>query len=207
MKSVKFFFDFLSPYSYISWQLFKNDRFLTEKHRFSYHPIPMGKSFDHYGIKGPALVKPKREYLLKNILRRTTRDKIPFTNPKIYPFNPLYALRLATIKDKQFEMIDSLFSACWVDKVNMEDPDELSSYLITKGFSAKEVETQLYAKETKLELKSNIKIALGLEVFGVPSFVVDDDELFWGSDSMIDLKNFLENKDLFNGKTITEVIK
>ena len=49
-------------------------------------------------------------------------------------------------------------------------------------------------KASRLELKKNIEEGLGRELFGVPTFFVDE-EMFWGNDSIYFLKMYLEDKD------------
>ena len=54
-----------------------------------------------------------------------------------------------------------------------------------------------FSKEAKIAVKQNTKEAVAKGLFGVPSFVVDN-EFFWGNDSLSDLKDYLENGDQFN---------
>ena len=96
MQVIDFYFDYLSPFSYLFWRnlekLQKNDGI-----KINYRPVLMGKIFNHWEIKGPALVEPKREFMLKKIYHHTNKNQIPFTPPATYPFNPLYSARLSTI--------------------------------------------------------------------------------------------------------------
>ena len=50
------------------------------------------------------------------------------------------------------------------------------------------------AKESRLYLKNNTSMALNKDIFGVPTFLVDE-EMFWGNDSIKYLEMYLEGND------------
>ena len=114
---IKYFFDFSSPYSYLSWENLKKDG-MFEKYDFSFYPVTLATIIHHYETKGPAEIAPKRKYLFKDCLRFAQLNEIEFTPPKELPFNSLYSLRLAmaeVAKESQWAVIDSIFSAGWQD--------------------------------------------------------------------------------------------
>jgi 2-hydroxychromene-2-carboxylate isomerase len=206
MKKCVLYFDFLSPYSYFFWQFSKN---LRKKYSFEYKPVVMAKLFEHFETKGPAEVLPKRIFLLKQCFRLSDKYKIPFQTPHHHPFNPLYALRLATQSvghDQQEKIIDALWSMVWEQKISVDDPDAIAHYLHSQGLDGSQLIELISAKEVKTELKMNTDEAIQKGVFGVPSVIVDEVELFWGQDSLNDLTNFLEGKDLFNAKKLEEFL-
>jgi 2-hydroxychromene-2-carboxylate isomerase len=196
MKELNFYFDFLSPFSYFAWM--KLEAFSKEHQlKINYKPVALGPLLNHWQIKGPGEVTPKREFLLKQCLRFASTHDIPFTTPKTHPFNSLYALRLAlakVAKEHQEKVIATFWKAGWQTRIDMGEPDELLAALRANDLPADELYERSFSREAKVELKNNIQEALGSGVFGVPSFVVDD-ELFWGHDSMNELKNFIQGKD------------
>ena len=112
MKELNFYFDFLSPFSYFAWINLQRYPELT----IHYKPVALGPLLNHWGIKGPGEVEPKREFLLKQCLRYAASNKIEFTTPKTHPFNSLYALRLAlksSAGELQSEVIKTLWQAGW----------------------------------------------------------------------------------------------
>lgn len=192
MQNVSFFFDYLSPFSYFAFFRLKELDATVE-----FVPTPLGPLLNHWGIKGPGEVPPKREFLLKQCLRRATREHIPFTTPKTHPFNSIYALRLSLKEvagELQPKVIETLWFAGWQNRIDMGEPEELLSALRAAGLPAEELYEKSFSSEAKKALKANIARATGLGVFGVPSFVVDG-ELFWGEDSMNELKKFLRQED------------
>jgi 2-hydroxychromene-2-carboxylate isomerase len=163
---------------------------------------------NHWGIKGPGEVTPKREFLLKQCLRYAAQKELSFTTPKAHPFNSLYALRLSlksTCGDLQEQVIDTLWKAGWQERIDMGEPDELLRALKAQGLPAEELYERSFSREAKLELKANIQEAIAAGVFGVPSFVVDG-ELFWGKDSLPDLERYVNGTDLLDREKLERLL-
>ncbi len=214
MRELDFFFDFLSPFSYLAWCNFKEklpewqNKQLVGK--VSYYPIPMGMVFARHETKGPAQIDSKREFLLKQIIRYCRQRDIPFYGPKELPFNPLPVLRLATAcnaKENQFALIDLLFRMAWAtpESPALDDPQVLSQLIKAEGLPNSLMEG-LSDRTTKKEVKENLEYALQNGVFGVPTFVLGE-ELFWGNDSIDYLELFLEDKDCLDRELFEAISK
>ena len=191
-KKIDFYFDFLSPYSYLAWTWVR-----SQPHDFVYYPVSIPSIVAHYETKGPAQIKPKRNYLFKDLLRFASLNQIPFTTPLNLPFNSLYALRLslATVSGKwQKEVIDAIFRAGWEEGLDIGSDDILKEVLSKKGLPVDELFSKMEEKSSRIQLKSNIESALNREVFGVPTFFIDE-EMFWGNDSIKYLEMYLAGKD------------
>lgn len=209
MKKIDYYFDFLSPYSYFSFINLKERNFFST-YDIELKPVSMGSLFNHFDMKGPGMIKPKRHYMLKQCFIYSAMKKVPFNPPNAHPFNPLYALRLATkacsqSKESQIKLVEALFTACWAQGKGLGDPGELGNILAEHGLSV-ELLDKTFDKEVKKELKQNIKDAISANIFGVPSFQVED-QIFWGNDSIELLELYINNqfpkwnKSLFETKT------
>jgi 2-hydroxychromene-2-carboxylate isomerase len=199
MKTIHYFFDFLSPFSYFSWV---NSKTLRENYPCEYYPLLMVKLFAHHQQRGPGEIPPKREFLFKECLRYTAERGIPFEVPHHIPFNPLLPLRLASQKcagttEEQGRIIDLLWRAIWVEKRDPESPDEMESVLTEAGFDGAGLIEKAFSVEVRRGVKENTDIAIMRNLFGVPTFCVDN-ELFWGNDSIPHLENFLSGKDHYD---------
>ncbi len=196
MKELTFYFDYLSPFSYFAWlRLGPLAQELNLK--VILKPVALGPLLNHWQIKGPGEVTPKREFLLRQMLRYADRKGIPFTTPKTHPFNSLYALRLSLASvaaDVQMQVVDTLWRAGWERRIDLGEPDELLEALRANNLPAEELFEKSFGREAKVELKQNIQEAIGKGVFGVPSFVYAD-ELFWGNDSLDELTAFIRGQD------------
>lgn len=217
---VEYYFDFLSPYSYLSWQWVRRNQ---ENIEFSYFPVILGQVIHHYETKGPAEIEPKREYLFKHCLRYAQKHNIAFKAPKKLPFNSLYGLRMAVFENSgknQFAVIDALFGAGWGHGYDIGNPDVLLSILKEAGLPAKELLDNVSDPSVRKALKNNVQQAHKKNIFGLPSFLAEPNptakpqaelihageraELFWGNDSIEDLENYLAGCDKLSEHSFKE---
>ncbi|MCO4795226.1 MAG: 2-hydroxychromene-2-carboxylate isomerase [Bacteriovoracaceae bacterium] len=210
MKKLEYYFDFLSPYSYLSWNWVRNKRdSLKEKGiELEFLPIPMASLIQSHETKGPAQIKPKREYLFKDCLRFTSLHEIPFDTPKNIPFNSLYALRCATLinaGENQFDVIDTIFMEGWGRGEDIGDPDVLTTLFEKRHLPGLKLLDRVGDNDVRKELKINLKRAKESNLFGVPSFIIDD-EMFWGNDSIPWLERYFENKDPYSEESFKSFV-
>lgn len=207
MKELNFYFDFLSPFSYFAWM--KLQTLAPELGlKVNYKPVALGPLLNHWQIKGPGEVTPKREFLLKQCLRYAAKNDFPFTTPKTHPFNSLYALRLClqgVAGEHQARVVETFWKAGWQKRIDMAEPDELLAELRINDLPADELYEKSFSKEAKVELKQNIQEAITKGAFGVPSFVIDD-ELFWGNDSLDDVKDYVLGQDKLDREKLEDLL-
>lgn len=205
MKRLDFYFDYLSPFSFMAWKRLGELKQLAQVELI---PVALGPLLNHWGIKGPGEVQPKREFLLKSCLRRSAREGFAFTTPKTHPFNSLYALRLSLKEvagDHQEKVVGALWRAGWEQRIDMGDPDELLKVLRSEGLPADELYEKSFLPEAKRALKANIQSAIDIGVFGVPTFVVER-ELFWGEDSLTDISAYLQDNDSLDREKLNNLL-
>lgn len=193
-KTIQFYFDFLSPYSYVAWTWVRGQ---LDQFHFELIPVSIPSIVAHYETKGPAQIGPKRNYLFKDLLRFTKLNGIPFTTPAALPFNALYALRLAlknVAREHQVQVIDAIYWAGWEKGLDIGSDEVLRQVLAEKNLPVDELFARMEEKSSRIELKKNIEEGLQKDLFGVPSFLVDE-ELFWGNDSIKYLQMYLDGAD------------
>lgn len=208
MHKIKFYMDFLSPFTYFAWV---NHHQLKAKYsaEFEYLPITMGTLFNHHEIKGPGLIPAKRKYVLKHCFRYAEINNIDFIPPHTHPFNPLYLLRMATEQasgELQEKVIDTIWKLVWAKGGVLEDPDQIISVFKNEGIDVEEILEKSYEREVKQAIKKNTKNAIASHAFGSPSFIYND-ELFWGNDSLEHLEDFIINGERINLKLFNERTK
>ena len=193
--NIKYFFDFLSPFSFFAWlNLNENLCKSFPDAVIEAHPLPMGKLFSTHNFPGPGEIPAKRDYELKKCFRYAAQNQIDFKPPKTFPFNPLAILRAATTHaagEHQTEVIDIIFKAIWQKSMVLDDP-ELIGDLLNGQFP--EIVDRSFSKEARTEIRQNIQMALDAGAFGVPSMVFKD-ELFWGNDEIKALSLAMEGND------------
>jgi 2-hydroxychromene-2-carboxylate isomerase len=156
----------------------------------------MGKLFSHHRFPGPGEIPAKRNYELKKCFRYAHKNNLAFKPPMQFPFNPLAIIRLATkhaSQMRQAEIISFIYKLVWAQGYVLDDPDVVQNLLKEHGFEEAMFERS-FAREAKIELKQNINEAIESNIFGVPTFSLDND-FFWGNDSMEDLTNYLTDHD------------
>jgi len=205
---VRFLFDFISPYAYLAWTEIHPT---ARKHGREVEPVPvlLAALLDHNRHKGPAEIPSKRAYLIKDVMRTARRLRLPLGLPPAHPFNPLLALRLATLDlphPDRIHLIGVLFRAVWggrnagsvaQPKRGVETAEALRPVLEAEGFAADQLLARANAPETKTKLKQATDQAILDGAFGVPTMLVDG-ELFWGFDSLGHLSVFLEGKEMLD---------
>jgi 2-hydroxychromene-2-carboxylate isomerase len=182
-RSVDWYFDFVSPFSYICLQ-----RLPELGVPVSFKPVLFAGLLNHWGQKGPAEIPSKRKWTYRWCTWQAKALGIAFRFPAEHPFNPLQHLRLAIACGSRPEAVKRIFDAVWMSGANATDAAAFQSLC-----RALKIEpADLAADAIKQALRRNTEEAAARGVFGVPTFVVDG-EVFWGVDALDFVKAFLED--------------
>lgn len=193
--TVRFFFDFISPYAYLGWTRIHAVAARTG-HAVEPVPVLFAALLNHHGTKGPAEVPARRRYLIKDVARLAHKFGVPIDAPPAHPFNPLLALRLASLPmaaDQRRALIDTLYAAVWRDRRGVTDPLVLRGLLGSLGLPSSLLQ-DAESDAAKQRVREQTEAAIALGVFGVPTAAIDG-ELFWGCDSLPHLENYLRGED------------
>jgi 2-hydroxychromene-2-carboxylate isomerase len=211
-KNLAIYFDFLSPFSYFLSHRFNK----LENIEIHWKPVVLAKLLNHWEIKAPAEVAPKREYLFRQSLRFASKNNLPFSPPIVHPFNPLYALRLACLEthqgdeEQQKKTIFCLWKNIWGEGKNPDNPDSLIIWLNEEGLPGNLLLENSYNKSVKEQLKLNTNEAIEHRIFGVPSTIAKNgitQDMFWGNDAFDDIMEFLANKDVLDRTAYNRMVE
>jgi 2-hydroxychromene-2-carboxylate isomerase len=184
MAKIDWYFDFVSPYSYLAL------------HRLpagvSYKPVLFAGLLQHWGHKGPAELSTKRLWTYRWCTWWAGRLGIPFRFPAAHPFNPLQHLRLALACGSAPEAVKRIFSFVWMSGENANDAERFDGLCRELGVDA----SRLASQQVKDALRTNTDEAAARGVFGVPTLAIEG-ELFWGADAMDFAEAFLADPALF----------
>lgn len=183
MRTLDWYFDFVSPFSYLCLHRFKE---LPEAVSIVYRPVLFAGLLNHWGQKGPAEIPAKRRWTYRWCQWWAGELGVPFRFPDEHPFNPLPHLRLAIACDNRPEAVKRIFDWIWMSGGNANDPERFSRLCSELGIENE----RLF--EMKDRLRTNTEEAATRGIFGVPSFAVNG-EVFWGADSIGFLKAFLND--------------
>lgn len=181
MASIDWYFDFVSPYSYICLH-----RLNKVPGAITYKPVLFAGLLNHWGQKGPAEIPAKRQWTYRWCTWWARELGIDFRFPAAHPFNPLHYLRLSIACGNRPEAVRHIFDSIWQTGEDAAEAQRFAMLCRELGVT----EARLSAQEVKDELRRNTEEAAARGVFGVPSFVADG-EVFWGADAIGFLKAFL----------------
>jgi 2-hydroxychromene-2-carboxylate isomerase len=188
MKSVEFFFDLSSPYSYLaSTQIEALAARAGAPFGVRWRPFVLGAVFKATGNVMPAACPAKAKYMLDDLARYARHYGVPFRMSSHFPLSAMKAHRLIVAIDEHdprraAEMAQGLFSAVWVDDQNIADEAVLKEALRPFHISSEELQ-KADDQTVKDRLRAQTDEAVRRGAFGAPSFFVGD-ELFWGDDRL-----------------------
>jgi len=192
-SSIDWYFDFVSPYSYIALHRLRG---LSQP--VNYKPVLFAGLLHHWGQKGPAEIPAKRRWTYRWCTWWAKSLDIPFRFPAEHPFNPLHHLRLALACGSRPEAVKRIFDDIWMSGANATDPARFAALCR----ELRVAESQLAA--VKDELRKNTEEAAACGVFGVPSFVAHG-EVFWGADAIEFLDAFLRDRGVVDNEEMRRV--
>lgn len=194
--AIHFYFDFVSPYAFVAWTQIHS---IAERNSRTLEVVPVlfAGLLERHGQKGPAEIPAKRVYTYKDALRKAARAGLrDFRMPPAHPFNPLIALRVAHAAegDARRRVIDTLYRAAWREGLAIDTPEAVAAALERAGLDGAALVAAAATQEIKDRLRRATDDAVACGVFGVPTARVDD-EIFWGSESLPLLEDFLRGED------------
>ena len=200
LKKVDWYFDFISPFAYLQFSQFKrfeNDLSIT------IHPVVFGALLKHWGQLGPAEIVPKRIFTYRFFKWKADRLGIEYTMPPSHPFNPLPALLSCIAGNSTYEVTKEIFDIIYKQG---EQPDQKEGKEKLEALSTKYPSEYSELDESALKkiLRTNTSRAIENGVFGVPTFVVDQ-QIFWGGDSSDMMLDFIKNPELFSSEEMQRV--
>jgi 2-hydroxychromene-2-carboxylate isomerase len=184
--AVVFHFDFLSPYAYIAWTQVHGIAERTGR-ELEIVPVLFAAILDAHGQKGPAEIPAKRVFTFKDAYRKAHAHGLPpLVPPPHHPFNPLLALRVASLpmpEPDRRRVIDALFAATWRDGAGVETRESVVRALAGAGFDGERLAREAEAPAIKALLRAKTSEAIARGVFGVPTLLIGG-EVFWGTDNL-----------------------
>ncbi len=178
---IDFYFDIISPYAYIAYKnIVKIDNI-----KFNFKPILLGGLHNLVEIKAPAFNKFKLKNMKNDCELISKKNKINFYWNSKFPINTLYIMRgyLIVKESKKKEYLDTFFNAYWQDDLDLSLEENIIPLLKNLKISHKEFFKDISNQEVKDQLKKFTDEAFKKEIFGAPTFVVNN-KIFWGQDRL-----------------------
>ena len=183
-KIIDFYFDFISPYSYIAYKKIKS---MQNKNGidFNYKPILLGGLHKLGNITAPAFNERKMKNMRNDCEIIAYKNNISFKWNEKFPINSLYLMRgfLFINKDKKDKFFDICFDAYWKDNIDISKGENIKKILSDSEIDENSFTTGIQDEKIKDELKNLTNLAFKQNIFGAPTFIVND-KLFWGQDRL-----------------------
>lgn len=184
-----FWFDFASTYSYLAAMRIEA---LAARERVEvvWRPFLLGPIFKSQGLETSPfnVFEAKGNHMWRDLERQADYYGLPaFTKPEPFPQNGLIAARIATLKADEpwvVDFIKAIFTAQFTQSASISDEliinilndlDQDGQHLLNQAKTDQSI---------KDKLRQATEEAQSMGLFGAPSFITDDGELFWGNDRL-----------------------
>jgi 2-hydroxychromene-2-carboxylate isomerase len=189
MPVLDFWFDFASTYSYPA-ALRIHPLASAAGIAVRYRPFLLGPIFKAQGWDtSPFTVyAAKGRNMWRDLEREAARIGLPpVTRPASFPQNSLSATRAATYGADQDWLIPfskAVFEASFAKGQSIAEPNAVCALLDRLGLDGVQILKAASNEANKTKLRVNGEEARSRGVFGAPTFLTDDGELFWGNDRL-----------------------
>ena len=183
-KSIDFYFDFISPYSFLAYQKLKN---INENASINivYKPILLGGLHKLSGITAPAFHDSKLKNMKNDCALIASKNKILFKWNDYFPINSLYLMRGYLFVNEQYKkkFFEVCFDAYWKNNIDISKEKNINRILDECLINKADFLFNIQDQKIKDNLKELTTLAFKKDVFGAPTFVVNN-KIFWGQDRL-----------------------
>jgi 2-hydroxychromene-2-carboxylate isomerase len=186
MAQIEFWFEFASTYSYPA-AMRVDDEAATRGVEVVWRPFLLGPIFKANGWSDSPfnLMPAKGRYMVRDLGRICDALRLRFALPSPFPQNSLLGARVATALGgaEQVRFAKALFHLEFAEGRNISDELVVVEALADAGLSRDALDLAR-TDEIKAALRKDTDAALAAGVFGAPSFITRDGEIFWGNDRL-----------------------
>lgn len=189
MKSIEFWFDFASNYSYLS--MMRVQRLARDAGvQVELKPFLLGPIFKSLGWNTSPFVlqEMKGRYVWRDMERLCEKYGLPWRRPSSFPRNGLLAARVTLAGGAApwvAAFCEQVMLANFADDREIDDEALIARILNGLGADSGEILRLARTDAIKLALREQSSAAQARGIFGAPTFFVGD-EMFWGNDRLED---------------------
>ena len=183
IKPFDFYFDFVSPYSFLAHKEIRKieDRI---KIKITYKPMLLGGLHNLHGIKAPAFIPAKAKHMVRDCKLIAERNSVKFKFNTYFPIKSLNLMRGVLVAEEdniKNYYIDSIFNTIWQDGLNMNDDNIIQKVLKNININPKTFSLRSTSSLINDTLRKKTSEAYEKGIFGAPTFV-SNNKIFWGQD-------------------------
>jgi 2-hydroxychromene-2-carboxylate isomerase len=187
---LEFWFEFGSTYSYPA--AMRVERVAREHgRRVVWRAFLLGPIFGAQGWQdSPFNLYPvKGAYMWRDLARICAAEGLPLRRPSRFPRNGLLAARVAchgAAEPWLPDFVRAVYDANFARDREISEPEVVAECVERAGQPSAPVLAAAQSDAGKAALREQTERAIKLGLFGAPSFVTPDGELFWGNDRLAD---------------------
>ena len=187
---LEFWFEFASTYSYPA--AMRVERVAREHgRRVVWRAFLLGPIFGAQGWNDSPfnLYPAKGAYMWRDLARICAAEGVALKRPSRFPRSGLGAARVACrFADEPWlpAFVRAVYDANFARDLEISEPAVVAECLERAGQTPAPILAAASADSAKAALRAQTERAAKLGLFGAPSFVTPDGELFWGNDRLED---------------------
>jgi 2-hydroxychromene-2-carboxylate isomerase len=188
MPEIEFWYDFASTYSYLT--AMRIEPLATAAGiQVAYRPFLLGPIFKAQGLTtSPFAANPvKGSYMARDIARIAGARGSAFHIPVPFPAHSLAAARIAMVAEPEgwiAPFTRAVFTAEFAAQEDIAATKVLDRIVTSLGHDPARISAAAATPENKAALRDRTEAAAQKGIFGAPTFVTRDGEVFWGDDRL-----------------------
>lgn len=188
MPTIDFWYEFASTYSYLSAMRI-GDMAREAKVDVRWRPFLLGPFFRAQGWESSPFLQQKEKgaYMIRDMERLCAARGLKFAMPDNFPQNGLNAARIAIIAQDEGwaeDFTKCVYTAEYGEGRDISQEPVLVKCLEDCGHVAPAYLERITRQDIKDRLREQTEEALALGIFGAPTFICRDGEMFWGDDRL-----------------------
>ncbi len=188
-KFFDFFYDYISPFSYIAF--YEAERVAERTGAtIKLRPMFLGAVLRATENASPAFNATKSKYLMDDLQRVSAHHGLTLIPNPHFPMMDTRPLLRATIALQgdvalQRKLVHAAFAAVWNNTagVNVSDWEQLDPVLAAAGLDVAAIHSAAASEEAEMQFRANTDEAIKHGAFGAPSIIVNGD-LYFGHDRL-----------------------
>jgi 2-hydroxychromene-2-carboxylate isomerase len=159
-----------------------------------WRPFLLGPILQAQGwMTSPFVLYPvKGRYAWRDVERVCAELSLPFRRPQAFPQSGLLAARVALVGLRQppgeaswaEDFCRAVYRAEFAEARRIDQPQTIRDILFDLKVDPEQILTAAQTNEINDKLRAQTAEAQRLEIFGAPTFIAQDGELFWGNDRL-----------------------
>jgi 2-hydroxychromene-2-carboxylate isomerase len=188
MRTLEFWYDFASPYAYLSAMRIEMLANAAEV-RIAWRPFLLGPIFQAQGwATSPFNIYPaKGRYMIRDLERQSADRGLVFHRPTPFPQHSVRPARIALVGQTEgwiAAFTRAVFVRQFAHALDLTDSAAMTAMLVHIGLESARIIALSNTPSTKEALRQQTAQALEFGIFGAPTFRTHDGEIFWGDDRL-----------------------